>query len=70
MVVKKLVKKIEKKDLCFSNMVSVVRQMHIYYIDLYKLLAYPEYVWDNQLEEIIDPQLKIDFVIANSSLNT
>lgn len=67
MVVKKLVKKREKKDLCFSNMVSVVRQMLMYYIDLYKLLAYPEYVWDSQLEEIFDPQLKIDFVIANSS---
>lgn len=41
-----------KRKWAFSNMVTMIRQMLMYYIDLYAFLENPEKTWENALEEL------------------
>ncbi len=45
----------------FSNIICLVRNMLMYYIDMYKLIYNPEKEWNNVNRKLFDSQLKIIF---------
>lgn len=59
-----LVQKKVKRRWSFSNMATMIRQMLMYYIDLYKYLENPEKAWIDKIKESppeIDPELALDW---------
>ncbi|MCQ2976320.1 MAG: hypothetical protein MJ211_16080 [Bacteroidales bacterium] len=47
-----------------SNMMTITRHLLSYYIDLIKLLINPENAFAEEVSEIFDPQIKINFIFT------
>ena len=60
-VQKNLRQKYPDHNFSFSNIICLVRNMLMYYIDMYKLIYNPEKEWNAVNQKLFDQQLKIPF---------
>ena len=58
---KTLRQKYPSRNYSFSNIICLVRNMLMYYIDMYKLIYNPEKEWNAVNQEFFDQQLEIIF---------